>query len=321
MNPLLSIIIPVYKVEPYIHKCIDSILAQSFTNFELILVDDGSPDNCGAICDEYARNDNRIVVIHQKNGGVSRARNAGLDIAKGKYITFFDSDDEIGTDTTYTQNMEILLHNEKIDILQFPYYMSAGSQQEKLIKVPPKLIESEKNILISWCKDGDMFFVAWNKIYKSTILNKVRFPVDCIFEDIIFLLTIINHSQYLFISDKGSYKYYTREHSLLCSPSTPKKIHDYISAFLQVYLKTIVYKELNNLSIKILLDILKHYVLLIKYETDLLEEVQLEIDRNTPTFFSIIRYSSQKDMLRLLMLKTMGINNYSMAAIWFNKYK
>lgn len=98
MNPKISIIVPVYEVEPYIHKCVDSILAQTFTDFELILVDDGSPDNCGEICDEYEENDSRIRVIHKENGGPSSARNAGLNIAKGDYIGFVDSDDWIETD-------------------------------------------------------------------------------------------------------------------------------------------------------------------------------------------------------------------------------
>ena len=93
--PELSVIVPVYKVEKYLSKCIDSILAQTFTDFELILIDDGSPDRCGEICDEYAAKDSRIIVIHQQNKGVSAARNAGLEIAKGKYIGFVDSDDWI----------------------------------------------------------------------------------------------------------------------------------------------------------------------------------------------------------------------------------
>lgn len=93
--PELSIIVPVYKVEKYLPRCIDSILAQTFGDFELVLIDDGSPDGCGRICDEYARKDKRIVVIHQKNMGVSAARNAGLDIARGRYIGFVDSDDWI----------------------------------------------------------------------------------------------------------------------------------------------------------------------------------------------------------------------------------
>ena len=93
--PTISVIVPVYKVEKNIHRCVDSILGQTYADFELILVDDGSPDNCGAICDEYAAKDSRVVVIHQKNGGLSSARNAGIDIATGAYISFVDSDDYI----------------------------------------------------------------------------------------------------------------------------------------------------------------------------------------------------------------------------------
>lgn len=95
MSLKISIIVPVYKVEPYIHKCVDSILAQTFKDFELILVDDGSPDNCGQICDEYAQKDSRVKVIHKENGGVSSARNVGIDTALGEYITFIDPDDII----------------------------------------------------------------------------------------------------------------------------------------------------------------------------------------------------------------------------------
>ena len=102
--PGISVIVPVYMVEKYIHRCVDSILAQTCTDFELILVDDGSPDNCGAICDAYAEKDKRIVVIHQKNGGLSSARNAGLRRATGSFIAFVDSDDCI-----HQEMLEVLI--------------------------------------------------------------------------------------------------------------------------------------------------------------------------------------------------------------------
>ena len=91
--PLISIIVPVYKVEQYLHNCLNSVLAQSYTNWELILVDDGSPDSCGTICDEYTQKDNRIKVIHKENGGLSSARNAGLGVMTGEFVSFLDSDD------------------------------------------------------------------------------------------------------------------------------------------------------------------------------------------------------------------------------------
>ena len=110
----LSIIVPVYNVEPYLRRCIDSILAQTFTDFELILVDDGSPDNCPAICDEYAEKDPRIVVIHKQNGGLSDARNAGLDIARGEYIGFVDSDDYIDAEMYEKMYNAAIMHNSDI---------------------------------------------------------------------------------------------------------------------------------------------------------------------------------------------------------------
>ena len=98
MTSTISIIVPVYKVEPYLRKCVDSILAQTYKNLEIILVDDGSPDNCPALCAQYAKEDPRVRVIHKENGGVSTARNAGLDAATGEYVTFVDSDDWIDPD-------------------------------------------------------------------------------------------------------------------------------------------------------------------------------------------------------------------------------
>ena len=97
-EPKISVIVPVYKVEPYLRKCLDSIINQTYRNLQIILVDDGSPDNCGAICDEYASKDSRIEVIHEENGGVSAARNAGLKLAAGDYIGWVDSDDWIEPD-------------------------------------------------------------------------------------------------------------------------------------------------------------------------------------------------------------------------------
>ena len=108
MQPLVSIIVPIYKVEPYLRRCLDSIVNQTYTNLEIILVDDGSPDGCPQICDMYAAKDNRIVVIHKNNGGLSDARNAGLNICKGIYISFVDSDDWVGRDY-----IKILVNNAK----------------------------------------------------------------------------------------------------------------------------------------------------------------------------------------------------------------
>lgn len=107
MNPKISVIVPVYNTEKYLHRCIDSILAQTFTDFELLLIDDGSKDNSGTICDEYAAKDSRVRVFHKENGGVSSARNLGLDNAKGEWISFVDSDDY--TDSYFLENFELYI--------------------------------------------------------------------------------------------------------------------------------------------------------------------------------------------------------------------
>ena len=117
MEDLISIIIPVYKVEKYIYKCIDSVLNQTYKNLEIILVDDGSPDKCPEICEEYAKKDNRIKIIHKKNGGLSDARNAGLKVATGKYIGFVDSDDYIEKDMYQVLYNNIIKTNSDISIV------------------------------------------------------------------------------------------------------------------------------------------------------------------------------------------------------------
>ena len=126
--PRLSIIVPVYKVEKYIHKCVDSILNQTFTDFELILVDDGSPDNCGRICDEYAEKDSRVRVIHKENGGLSDARNYGIDAAEGSILGFVDSDDMIDNDM-YDQMIRFLDNNE-LDIVCCDTYLVRGNREK-----------------------------------------------------------------------------------------------------------------------------------------------------------------------------------------------
>ena len=117
--PQVSVIVPVYNVEKYIRRCVDSILAQTFEDFELILVDDGSPDNCPAICDEYAAKDNRVRVIHQENGGVSGARNAALNVATGEYIAFCDSDD--WWETGFLESMVSSAHSSRADMVMTGY--------------------------------------------------------------------------------------------------------------------------------------------------------------------------------------------------------
>ncbi|MBQ7882921.1 MAG: glycosyltransferase, partial [Phascolarctobacterium sp.] len=172
--PKLSIIVPVYKVEQYIHKCVDSILNQSFTDFELILVDDGSPDNCGKICDEYAAKDKRVRVIHKENGGVSQARNLGIDEAKGEYISFIDPDDWVDLDM-YEKLFSFVDQNE-LDVACFEVYEVKGSKCSTSFRFnEDKVMDGQtalKNILVDIIDNSPC-----NKVYKKTVWEGVRFPV------------------------------------------------------------------------------------------------------------------------------------------------
>ena len=180
---MISVIVPVYQVEPWLRECVDSILCQTFQDFELILVDDGSPDSCGAICDEYARLDRRVRVIHKENGGLSSARNAGLDGARGEYIAFVDSDDWIAPDMLATLYRMVQDTGADLAIGDLVKYMDG-----KPLADAPSPLEDE-------CFDRDglvqkltgvqawRYIIAWNKLYHRSLFDGLRFPEGFIHED------------------------------------------------------------------------------------------------------------------------------------------
>lgn len=184
----LSIIVPVYKVETYLQECIDSILAQSYTDFELILVDDGSPDRCGEICDKYADQDSRIRVIHRENGGLSAARNTGINASEGDFITFVDSDDFIGKDFYKRAMCLIEKGNELIDIVEMPVEIHFNIKHKKRLygNLSKKdIIKTSPDTIATWMKmNGTAHTYAWNKIYRRSLFDYFRFPEGRLFEDI-----------------------------------------------------------------------------------------------------------------------------------------
>lgn len=229
-TPTLSIIIPVYKTEKYLKKCIESILNQTFKEYELILIDDGSPDNCGNICDEYAQKDNRINVIHKKNGGVSSARNSGLDIAKGNYITFVDSDDTVEKNT-YQENICILSEHPQIDVLQYPIAYHKCNNDIHTETFVQQIIADSNNICFYWFGHPHMKGYACNKIYKKNIFSTNRFPESILYtEDLFTLINIGKEIQNLYISNIGQYDYYLRDNSLSSSTTivTFRHYRDYL---------------------------------------------------------------------------------------------
>lgn len=197
-EPMVSVIVPIYNVEKYLKRCIDSILNQTYKNLEIILVDDGSPDKCPQICDEYAKEDDRIIVIHNKNGGVSSARNAGLDIARGKYIGFVDPDDYINYDMYSAMVNE--MDNFACDAV-ICGFCQVSEKENKIIRkesLQSKVLSVEECFKELFSFSGlDIKPVVWNKLFKRDIISDLRFCEYIeISEDLLFCV------EYLLRCDK-----------------------------------------------------------------------------------------------------------------------
>lgn len=209
-QPLLSVIVPVYNVEEYLKRCVESILEQTYPNLEVILVDDGSPDGSGALCDEIAASDDRVRVIHKKNGGLSSARNAGIDIATGDYITFVDSDDWI--DRTIYQKCICEVRESGCDVVDYGVAFATGDKSDKTAEdngyVSPAVIENEE-ILYDYLYRGQTEkcpFSVCRKIYRKSVFDGIRFPEGRVNEDIATNFKFLEKCRKLVhISDTGYY--------------------------------------------------------------------------------------------------------------------
>lgn len=225
MKPLVSIIIPIYKVECYLHRCVDSIINQTYTNLEIILVDDGSPDSCPQICDEYASKDNRIVVIHKKNGGLSDARNTGLNICRGDYISFVDSDDWINE-----QYIEILLKTaitENADISIGENIKTNGNLSFKEKRNYTKSFSSEEALLYLFKKNHTAFTISCGKIYKKSLFDNIRFPIGKFHEDEFTTYILYYNAKKIIYTSEILYYYYQRTGSI-ASTRHPWDVLDYL---------------------------------------------------------------------------------------------
>lgn len=223
--PEISVIVPVYKVENFLHRCVDSILLQSFSDFELILVDDGSPDNCGAICDDYAAQDNRIRVIHQRNGGLSGARNSGIDYvmanSDSQWLAFVDSDDWI--------------HPEYLKTL----YQTAKQTSSKLsacgfFKTEGEDFPAEQDFSIQ-CLSADDYYcgqihggvtaVAWNKLYHRSLFEDLRYPVGKLHEDEFTTYLAVYRTGSVGVTPAQLYAYYQNPEGIMRSQWNPRRMH------------------------------------------------------------------------------------------------
>lgn len=218
MNSLVSVIVPMYNVENYVGRCIETIVNQTYHNLEIILVDDGSPDNSGRIADEWAKKDSRIVVIHKPNGGLSDARNVAIDVAKGEYITLVDSDDYI-----HTRMIELLMQvaeEKSADVVVCSHKMvyEGKIQQDEEVSLGEVQIVDGKEIQKIYLHPSDKrldYTVAWEKLYKRKCFDQIRYPKGKLHEDEYTTFQILYEAEKIAYVDIPLYYYLSRESSIM----------------------------------------------------------------------------------------------------------
>lgn len=246
MSSLISVIVPVYNVEKYLEKCIDSILNQTYKNLEIILVDDGSKDQSGVICDSYAKKDKRIIVFHKKNGGLSSARNYGIDNSHGQYIGFVDSDDYISNDMYETLYQLITDYNADLAMcgLCDIYNGRQKNTKNKEYVYSQSRIDAIRNVM-----EGEVNSVsAVNKLYRKELFKEVRYPIGKIAEDAYIILDILNQCNSVVGTTAQKYYYIHRSNSI-----TTKHYDDKYLDVIDAYEKNAIiinnlYPELNEIA-------------------------------------------------------------------------
>lgn len=206
MNDLISVIVPIYGVEDYLDKCVNSIANQTYKNLEIILVDDGGLDKCPEICDKYARRDRRIRVIHKQNGGQSEARNFGIDIAKGKYLAFVDGDDWI--ESTMIEHLYSTCEKFNVGMSTCARYLTDGETVNGTAFVGEQRVYSSEEAMNEILAGKSMDVAPWDKLYRSELFEKIRFPVGEVNEDIAIFYKLIDRA--CRIAHCGTAEYYYR---------------------------------------------------------------------------------------------------------------
>lgn len=214
MEELISVVVPIYNVEEFLEKCVDSILSQSYSNLEIILVNDGSKDNCLKICRDYELKDSRIVVIDKENGGLSSARNAGIDKATGKYIMFIDSDDYIEKTTVEKLYNNISSNGADISICNFFYsYKNENIRNNAILNTT---IDDESKFSYLYGKYSLQTIISWNKLYKRELFNEIRYPDGLIHEDQYIICDLLDKSKKInYMTDEFLYYYVQRDNSIM----------------------------------------------------------------------------------------------------------
>ncbi len=254
---IISVIVPVYNVENQLEKCIKSLISQTYTNIEIILVDDGSEDNSGIICDDYAKKDSRIRVIHQQNKGLSGARNSGLDIATGDYIFFVDSDDYLDNCTL----QKLVEHSLrcKADVVACGISQVFDDAPDCLFTSPVPGIWSGKESVVQMMTTNNVCSIAWNKLYKSFLWEDIRFPLKRLHEDEATIYKILYKADIVAYIPDAFYKYYQRSNGIMNSGIDNRYEHYLVSIEERIkYFKEFNEDKLVDYSIMTLLQYIKY---------------------------------------------------------------
>lgn len=225
MEDLVSIVVPVYNVEKYLKKSIESILNQTYKNIEILLVDDGSTDSSGQICDSFSKVDPRIRVFHKANGGLSDARNFGIEQMKGQYVAFIDSDDYISKDYVWKLYSSIKNNDSEVSICSFSLVDEKGEKiKDELLDSGEECLSGKQILEKVLTADGYRYVVAWNKLYRSTLFEKFQFKIGKLYEDEFLNYPLFWECQKVSIVEEPLYLYVQREGSIVQSNMTLEKI-------------------------------------------------------------------------------------------------
>lgn len=218
--PLISVIVPVYKVEEYLHRCVDSILSQTYPNIEIVLVDDGSPDNSGTICDEYACTHGNIMVVHRQNGGLSAARNTGLDVCHGDYIGFVDSDDFICPEMYEQLFNDIVTYQAKLAFCHTNVFRNG-----KVVPVDYGQGTEcfPKEYVMRRALEESIWWSAWTKLYHRSLFDDIRFPEGKTNEDLAIMMQIFDKCDIIAVNKNKLHNYWIREGSITTSSLNIRK--------------------------------------------------------------------------------------------------
>jgi len=230
MNDTISVVVPVYKVEKYLDRCVASIVAQTYENLEIILVDDGSPDGCGVICDNWARKDPRVKVVHKENGGLSSARNAGVAVATGKYVGFVDSDDYIHPQMYEKLYAALTETGADVSICNYDYVDESGAADLQMREVSPVktevLTREQAYEKIAVVKKGYAYYVtAWNKLYPRSVFEQLQFKEGFVHEDEFFVHHLFSRCSRIATISDMLYLYVQRSGSITKGKATARSLH------------------------------------------------------------------------------------------------